>query len=113
MLFGKRCTSLLCRSLRINEAAVVKRGPRPLTDWYMTLDELVQYSRISRRQLERYLGRPTAPLPHVRNGRRVLVLKSLFDEWIAADSQVALPPVARSVDSIVAAVKARHGADGQ
>ncbi len=87
------------------------RVPLPLTDWYMTLDELVRYSRISRRQLERYLCRPAAPLPHVRNGRRVLVLKSVFDEWIAAESQAARPRPARSVDRIVAEVKARHGAE--
>ncbi len=77
----------------------------------MTLDDLVSYSRISRRQMGRYLGRPAAPLPHVRNGRRILVLKSVFDEWIAADSQAARPRPARSVDRIVAEVKARHGAE--
>ena len=87
------------------------RVPLPLTDWYMTVDELVRYSRISRRQLERYLGRPVAPLPHVRNGRRVLVLKSVFDEWIAAESPAARSRPARSVDRIIAEVKARHGAD--
>jgi len=91
----------------------VKRAPLPLTDWYMTLDELVRYSRISRRQLERYLCRPTDPLPHVRNGRRLLVRKSIFDEWIAAESQPPLPRPARSVDSIIAAVKARHREGGQ
>lgn len=78
----------------------------------MTVDELVRYSRISRRQLERYLGRLAAPLPHVRNGRRVLVLKSVFDEWIAAESRAVRPCPARSVDRIVAEVKARHGAGG-
>jgi hypothetical protein len=77
----------------------------------MTVDELVRYSRISRRQLERYLGRPAAPLPHVRNGRRILVLKSVFDEWIAAESPAAGLRPARSVDRIVAEVKARHGAE--
>ncbi len=86
-------------------------APLPLTDWYMTVDELVRYSRISRRQLERYLGRPSAPLPHVRNGRRVLVLKSVFDEWIAAERPAARLRPARSVDRIVAEVKARHGAE--
>ena len=77
----------------------------------MTVDELVRYSRISRRQLERYLGRPSAPLPHVRNGRRILVLKSVFDEWIAAESPAARLRPARSIDRIVAEVKARHGAE--
>jgi hypothetical protein len=76
----------------------------------MTVDELGRYSRISRRQLERYLGRPAAPLPHVRNGRRILVLKSVFDEWIAAERPAARLRPARSVDRIVAEVKARHGA---
>jgi hypothetical protein len=47
----------------------------------------------------------------VRNGRRVLVLKSVFDEWIAAESPAALLRPARSVDRIIAEVKARHGAD--
>jgi hypothetical protein len=89
----------------------VTHVPLPLSDWYMTVDELVRYSRISRRQLERYLGRAAAPLPHVRNGRRVLVLKSVFDEWIAAESPAARSRPARSVDRIIAEVKARHGAD--
>ncbi|MGH7390790.1 MAG: helix-turn-helix domain-containing protein [Candidatus Rokuibacteriota bacterium] len=89
--------------------------PTPLPDWYMTLDELAEYSRISRRQLERYLHRAVDPLPHVRNGRRILVLKSAFDAWIAVAGRAErrAPPAAasdraRSADEIIAAVRARH-----
>jgi len=90
----------------------VKTGPGAVTghDEYLTLKDLSLYSKISIRQLERLVHRPINPLPHVRNGRRVLVLRSAFDAWIAAESQRALPAhPGRSADAIIAEVKARHG----
>jgi hypothetical protein len=50
---------------------------------YLTLAELATYSRISDRQLSRYLNRPVDPLPHIMNGRRPLILRSAYDEWAA------------------------------
>ncbi len=87
-----------------------KHASLPLTDWYMTLDELVQYSGISRRQLERLRQRADNPLrPSNLNGRRPLFLKSHFDAWAATECPPApLQPPARSADEIIAEVKARH-----
>jgi hypothetical protein len=53
-------------------------------DEYLTLADLKNYSKISVRQLKRFLSRETNPLPHVRNGRRPLILRSAFDAWIAS-----------------------------
>ncbi len=53
-------------------------------DEYLTLQQLAQYSKVSVRQLKRYLALPDAErLPHVRNGRRPLILRSSFDAWMA------------------------------
>jgi hypothetical protein len=81
-------------------------------DEYLTLAQLRHYSKISLRQLTRFLGRPKDPLPHVRNGRRPLVLRSAFDRWIDAESRRQRSPApiarARSFHEITQAVKARH-----
>jgi hypothetical protein len=81
-----------------------------MTDEYFSLSQLVQYSKISRRQLERYLRQAERPLPHVRYGRRYLVLRSKFDAWIVLQSQPRLErkhlAKARSLREIAAEVKA-------
>ncbi len=74
----------------------------------MTLADLVRYSRISRRQIERFLSRSPDPLPHVKLGRIVRVKQSEFDAWFAGQSEPIPPRPARSVDEIIAEVKARH-----
>jgi len=51
-------------------------------DRYLPLDDLVLYTGLSRRQLERYMSRDEYPLPHFKVGRRILVRKSDFDTWI-------------------------------
>ena len=63
-------------------------------DAYLSLRALATYSGISLRQLRCYLARaplprdPRAPLPpplpHYRLGRRLVVRKSEFDQWMAA-----------------------------
>src|SRR2546426_3555652 len=56
------------------------------TDEYLTLQQLAAYSKVSVRQLKRYLTRDEDPLPHVRNGVRPLVLRSIYDAWIVAET---------------------------
>lgn len=49
---------------------------------YLTLAELAQYSRLSVRQLRKYLALPPGQaLPCYRPGRRVLVRRDEFDVW--------------------------------
>src|SRR3989454_4507562 len=57
-----------------------------VTDEYLTLQQLAAYSKVSVRQLKRYLARSEDPLPHVRNGVRPLVLRSTYDTWIVAET---------------------------
>jgi excisionase family DNA binding protein len=59
--------------------------PEPVRgDGYLTLEELAGYSRISVRQLRKYLALPPAQaLPCYRPGRKVLVRRSDFDVWFA------------------------------
>lgn len=86
--------------------------PGALDDEYLTLGQLRNYSKISLRQLTRFLSRPVDPLPHVRNGRRPLVLRSTFDRWISEESRRQLGPApvarARSFRDLMSEVKARH-----
>jgi predicted DNA-binding transcriptional regulator AlpA len=51
-------------------------------DRYLSLDELVSYSGLSRRTLERHMAAADNPLPHFHIDRRVLVRRSDFDGWI-------------------------------
>jgi hypothetical protein len=86
--------------------------PGELDDEYLTLTGLRNYSKVSLRQLTRFLSRPVDPLPHVRNGRRPLVLRSAFDRWIDAETcrQRSPAPLARgrSFREITQEVKARR-----
>lgn len=58
--------------------------PAALEDRYLTLKQLVRYSGLSIGTLRRRLRDRTNPLPHRRVGRRILVLRSAFDRWLAA-----------------------------
>ena len=50
------------------------------SDEYLTLAELVAYSKLSDRQLRKYLALPPGQaLPCYRPGRKVLVRRSEFD----------------------------------
>ncbi len=84
-------------------------GRPELPNRYMTLDELVHYTSISRRQLERYLRGSVNPLrPSAYNGRRPLFLRSDVDAWLATTRPAVVePPAARSADEIIAEVTAR------
>src|SRR5438094_5234286 len=85
------------------------------TDEYLTLQQLAAYSKVSVRQLKRYLARGEDPLPHVRNGVRPLVLKSVYDVWIVVETARRLAgrrtlAAPRTFRDIMQRVKAAGGA---
>lgn len=59
-------------------------GSLPLDDGdrYLRLADLVKYSTLSLRTINRYLADPVRPIPSHKIGGRVLVLKSEFDRWL-------------------------------
>ena len=55
-----------------------------MTDEYLTLQQLAAYSKVSGRQLRKYLALPPGQaLPCYRPGRKVLVRREEFDAWFA------------------------------
>src|SRR2546426_5858323 len=85
------------------------------TDEYLTLQQLAAYSKVSVRQLKRYLARGEDPLPHVRNGVRPLVLRSIYDAWIVAETARRqggrrIPAASRTFRDIMQSTKAAAGA---
>jgi excisionase family DNA binding protein len=49
---------------------------------YISMAALARYSGLSVRTLRSYLRDPEGPIPHYRVGRRVLVRRAEFDEWL-------------------------------
>jgi excisionase family DNA binding protein len=70
-------------------------------DRYLTIDELVDYSRLSRRTIMRHIRSETSPLPHYRVGGRVLVKRGEFDTWLAKVGTPDNVARARAVDDKV------------
>jgi hypothetical protein len=67
-----------------------------LDDEYLTLVQLAAYSKISGRQLRKYLSLPpNQALPCYRPGRKVLVRWSEFDIWFSRYRQRGKPVIAR------------------
>lgn len=52
-------------------------------DRYFSLEELVRYSGLSRTTLHRLMREPV-PMPVQHVGRRLLIRKGAFDEWLVA-----------------------------
>ena len=64
------------------------KAPSAASDQYLTLDDLVEYSKLSRKTLLRYCHAPTQPLPHYKIGGHYRFRRSEFDRWI---EQVGTP----------------------
>lgn len=63
---------------------------------YMTIAETARYSRLSERQIRKFLALPPSQaLPCYRPGRRVLVQRVEFDGWFAQYRARGKPVVAR------------------
>ena len=54
----------------------------PQFDGYMDLKALSAYSTMSIRTLRRHLEDVSHPLPCFRPGKKVLVKRSVFDQWL-------------------------------
>lgn len=68
----------------------------PVSDAYLPLKALSAYSGLSVRTLRTHLTRPSAPLPHLRVGGKLLVRRSDFDAWVS-QFRVAHPDVVRGL----------------
>jgi excisionase family DNA binding protein len=69
------------RALREGEApvpAIITIDPQPL----LTVDEAVDYLRISKNTLYGYTSQ--GRIPHIKQGKRVLFRKSQLDAWLDA-----------------------------
>jgi excisionase family DNA binding protein len=71
-------------------------------DRYLTLADLVAYSGLSLRTINRYLAATDAPLPHYRIGGRILVKKSEFDQWVTRVGTTAEQRRAKAYDAKLA-----------
>ena len=51
---------------------------------WLDLRALTEYASVSKRTLRKWIHRFENPLPAVRVGNKLLIKKSVFDEWLAA-----------------------------
>lgn len=54
----------------------------PSQEW-LDLRALTQYACVSERTVREWIHRPNNPLPAAQVGNKLLVKKSVFDEWLA------------------------------
>ena len=66
-------------------------------DGYMDLKTLSAYSTMSIRTLRRHLEDVTHPLPCFRPGRKVLVKRSVFDQWLSQFENRGRPSLAEAM----------------
>jgi excisionase family DNA binding protein len=62
-----------------------------IDDSWLSLAELVAYSGLSLRTLERHRHNADNPLPHYKVGPRILVKRSEFDEWVRLGATPSRP----------------------
>jgi len=56
----------------------------PRSQEWLDLRALTQYACVSERTVREWIHRPNNPLPAAQVGNKLLVRKSVFDEWLAA-----------------------------
>jgi hypothetical protein len=69
-----------------------------IDDGFLTVDGLVEYSRMSKRKLLSWLHHPVKPIPHRRIGQRIYVKRSEFDTWT---EQFRVEPSGLDVQALV------------
>ena len=93
------------RLRQMNEESDNTAGPR---EW-LDLQELTRYAAVSERTLRGWIHLPVDPLPAVQVGKKLLVRRREFDEWL--ERHRFRPPsvldVSAMVDEIVADVSGR------
>lgn len=76
-----------------------------MTDPYLPLRALAQYSGLSVRKLRALLVDPAHPLPHFKIGGKIVVRRSDFDGWIAAYRRRGRVDVDAAVDEILTSLQ--------
>jgi hypothetical protein len=80
----------------LSQRATLPPQPFGSPDEYLTLPQLAVYSKISVRQLRKYLALPPSrALPCYRPGRKVLVRRVEFDAWFVQYRQRGRPILTR------------------
>ncbi len=72
------------------------------SEW-LDLKALQQYACVSERTIREWIRRPLNPLPAVQVGRKILVRRSAFDDWLESH-QLKPVDVGCIVDEIAAEV---------
>lgn len=83
---------------------MIGRREKPAREWF-DLRNLTEYACVSERTLREWIHRAENPLPAVQVGNKLLVKKSVFDEWLARH---AVAPT-QTVNVIVEDVMRRIG----
>jgi hypothetical protein len=76
---------------------------RPIPEWpeWMDLKILERYSSMSNRTLRDWIGAPVNPLPASKRGKKILVSRRAFDEWMRSQRLESDADVRRKVDEIL------------
>ena len=71
---------------------------------WLDLKALQQYACVSERTLREWIHRPSNPLPAARVGTKLLIRRSIFDQWLGAH-QVKTVDVGCIVEEMLAGVR--------
>jgi excisionase family DNA binding protein len=73
----------------------------PMPDEYFTVRDLARYSKLSERQVWKFLALPPGEaLPAYRPGRKVLVKRSEFDAWFTRYRMRGRPALVEALRSL-------------
>ncbi|MFB3897391.1 MAG: helix-turn-helix domain-containing protein [bacterium] len=76
----------------LNKAKLDDKLSIPASDCYLSLKELSEYSGLSLSSIKSKLrGNGTAALPHFNFGKKILIRKSEFDQWMEENYRVVKP----------------------
>ena len=72
----------------------------PSQEW-LDLRALTQYACVSERTVRNWIHQPINPLPAVQVGNKLLIKKSMFDEWVMTLAVKASESVNVIVDDVM------------
>ncbi len=80
-----------------------------MAEW-MDLKAVQRYACVSERTLREWLHRAIKPLPAVRVGTKILIRRSVFDEWLEAHPLLSLVSldVSNTVNEIISELAGTH-----
>lgn len=61
-----------------------RRGPESEYPEWMDLKTITRYAAVSERTIREWIHRAATPLPAVRVGTKILVNRSVFNDWLKA-----------------------------